>query len=113
MSEKIVNLTEEAETNKEQSLVVVFRKHFVFDDKEYTEIDLSGIKDLSGRQLCDIHREFNKSGAFAAVPQQSPEYAAITAHYATGKPIEFFMDLPARELTKITNRITGYFFDAD
>lgn len=109
-----MNTTEEKTiSTEEESLVVEFNKPFKWEDKEYTSIDLSGLDQLSGRQLGEIYKEFGKLGVVAPIPTQNPDFAALTASKVTGLPIEFFKDLPGRELFRISNKVFGYFFTED
>ena len=118
MSEKIESikddiLGEEIETEEENELLVVFKKPFMFEGVEYTEIDLSGIEDMSGEQLIMAHRHFAKSKGVSLTPELDPGYAAIVGSMVTGKPIEFFKSLPAKELAKVKRVVSGFFFSED
>lgn len=103
-------ITEEEEENE---LVVMFKKPFVYEGKTYTEVDLTGIEDLSGAQLCAAHRMYTKSKSVALTPELDPNYAAIIGHMATKLPVEFFYSLPAKELSKIKRAVSGFFFGED
>ena len=104
---------EKVKTEEEDTLKLTFKKPVKWEDHEYKEIDLSGLDNLTGRQLSEIYKEFGKLGVVAAVPTQNPDFAAIAASKATGMPVEFFRDLPGKELFKLTNIIFAYFFTED
>jgi len=119
MSENIEKLNaenlDEAEINEEEEneLLVIFKKPYTFEGKEYTEIDLSGIEDMTGDQLIFAHRQFAKSKGVSLTPELDPGYAAIVGSLVTGKPVEFFRSLPAKELAKVKRVISGFFFSED
>lgn len=109
MSEKIDAIINE----EENDLLVEFKKPFKWEDKEYKSVDLSPLDNMSGRQLSEIYKEYGKLGIAAAIPAQTPAFAALTASKATGLPVEFFHSLPARELFKISVSVSSYFFTED
>lgn len=112
MTDKLITISQdENEANNE--FVVVFRKPYSFEGKEYSEIDLSGIENMSGEQLCAAHRLFAKERGVALTPELDPCYAAIVGSLVTGKPIEFFYGLPAKELFQLKKVISGFFFGED
>ena len=51
--EKIQPVTAEDET-EEESLVLKFRKPYKFEGQEYTEVDLSGMEDMTAGDLCAV-----------------------------------------------------------
>lgn len=51
--EKIQPVTAE-EKNEEESLVLKFRKPYTFENQEYTEVDLSGMEDMTAGDLCAV-----------------------------------------------------------
>lgn len=103
----------ENEEDEESEFLVVFKKPFKFEGVEYTEIDLSGVEDMSGDQLIFAHRQFAKSKGVSLTPELDPGYAAIVGSLVTGKPVEFFHRLPAKELAKVKRVISGFFFSED
>ena len=98
---------------KENEYYVKFNKIFKWEDKDYEGVDLSGLEALTGRQYCDAVKKFNTGGNMDVIVQQNPQFAAIVASMVTSLPIEFFYDLPARELNAVKNRVGSYFFGQD
>lgn len=117
MSEKkiITNSDTEAEVSEleENEYVITFKKPFNFEGEVYTSVDLSGLEDLTGKQLCEIHKRFTKEQNVSLTPEMSPAFACITANVVTNLPIEFFFSLPAKELGKIKRTVSAYFFAED
>ena len=98
---------------EENDLRIVFKKPFRWEDNEYKEVDLSGLEDLTGGELCALHKQFDKLGIASALKEQSPSFAVLAASKVTGIPTEFFEALPAKELTKISRAVFSYFFTED
>lgn len=101
------------EVDEEESLVVYFKKPFTYENKVYESVDLSEIENLTGKQLCEIHKRFTATQNFAIAPETSPAFACFTASMVTELPIEFFYALPAKELNKIKRTVSAYFFGED
>ena len=98
--------------NKKDNLVT-FKKPFIFEGQTYESLDLSGLENLSTEQLCQAERIFERSGGVSALKEMNLEYAIIVANLATGLPVEFFKALPAREGSKVKNRVSAYFFGSE
>lgn len=95
---------------EEDELIVKFRKPYKFEDDTFTELDLHGLEDLTGRTLTAIEKAFNKTGVSSFVPESTTTYAKIVATKVTGLPAEFFEDLPAAEIQKIKNAVVGFLY---
>lgn len=107
---EITTATQEQEENK---YLIKFRKPFLFEDETYTEIDLSGLEDLSARDMIQAQRTMERSGSINVLPEMSLEYACIFASKATKMPVEFFQSLPPKEAIKVKNKVTNFFYGED
>ena len=105
-------VAEEAEI-EENDLIVIFKKPFTYEGKTYTEVDLTGVENMTGAQLCSAQRMYSKTGSVAMTAVLDPNYSCIVAHMVTKRPIEFFKALPAKELDKIKRAISGFFLNDD
>lgn len=102
------------EENNEDSMVVVFKKPYRFEGKEYTEVDLSGMDDLTGADMIAINKIMQRtSGGIDVMPEVSVEYAFHFAARAAKLPVEFFTNLPPKESMKVKNRVMGFLFGSD
>lgn len=101
---------QEAEENK---YLIKFRKPFVWEDNTYTEIDMSGLEDLSAKDMIQAQRTMERSGSINVLPEMSLEYACIFASKATKMPVEFFQALPPKEAIKVKNKVTNFFYGED
>ncbi|MCD7862869.1 MAG: phage tail assembly protein [Lachnospiraceae bacterium] len=104
--ELYLNEAEEDEDADEASLVVKFDKPYVFEGKEYTEVDLSGLEDMKTKTWTKVMNTVRRSGeGFDPTPQLNPEYSIRMAATATNLPVEFFELLPYKEGSKVHNRV--------
>ena len=90
--------------------LIEFKKPYLFETKEYTEIDLSGLESLTAKDLIDSERQFAASGQVAAINEMNMGYVCIVAAKASKLPVEFFEKLPANEAIKVKNAVTGFFY---
>lgn len=111
--DKAAVVSETDGAKEENPYLIRFRKPFMWEDDTYTEIDLSGLEDLSARDMIQSQRIMEKSGSINVLPEMSLEYACIFASKATGMPVEFFQALPPKEAIKVKNRITNFFYGED
>lgn len=91
--------------------LVVFKRSYTFEGKEYKEIDLSGAQDLTGAQYCKIERNFERGGNFSALKELNTSYIFMIASEVTGLPLEFFNNLRGSDIVQVRNAISSYFFD--
>ena len=73
-----------------------------FDGKEITEIDLSGLENLNGRDLKEVDRLFRMTGgAGVQVKELNSTYLLMVASRATGYPLELFEELNFKDASMI------------
>ncbi|WP_163538306.1 phage tail assembly protein [Gracilibacillus sp. YIM 98692] len=89
-------------------LIITFKKPYKFEGEEYKKVDLSGIENLSTRDLVEADKQFNTSGQMAIMNEMTTGYSLIIASKASGHPVEFFEQLPAGEGLKVKNRVMGF-----
>lgn len=92
---------------------IVFARPYNFENETYTEIDMQGLYDLKAKDLTEIDRIFTSRGNNPAMSGLTLEYAVLVAHKVTGKPIEFFEGLPAKDATALKNRVIIFFYGED
>ncbi len=100
--------------DKEESLLIKFRKPYLFEGKEYTELDLSCLEDMTGADMIALENQYGKRHPGVNImPEVTVEYAVMAAARAAKLPIEFFSGLPQREAVKVKNRVMGFLFGSD
>lgn len=111
----ITKLPEPAEENVTNEMLVTFKKPYHWEDHDYTEVDLSGLDNLTTLDLEDAYRQYaNDAGLnLATIAEFSYEYASILASKVTKKPIEFFMQMPPKAIMEVRRVVRNYFFGED
>ena len=122
MSEKNIDIEKvsgEVETSspavvEEDNMVIKFKKPFFFEGKEYTELDLSGLDNLTASDMIAVNKYMQRtSSGIEVMPEVSLEYACMLASKAAKLPVEFFTALPPKEAMKVKNRVMGFLFGSD
>lgn len=98
------------DTEDQEDLVLRFKKPYSFEGETYTEVDLSGLEDLSAAELCKVGKMVKKIDGVDPIAEMSLPYAIFMAARVTGKPLEFFQQLPAREAVKLKNLVVGFLY---
>lgn len=97
-------------TEDQEDLILRFKKPYSFEGETYTEVDLSGLEDLSAADLCKVGKMVKKIDGVDPIAEMSLPYAIFMAARVTGKPLEFFQQLPAREAVKLKNLVVGFLY---
>lgn len=105
-------LTEE---DAEIDLLVKFRRPYTFEGQEYAGIDLHGLEDATAGQMQNVGRQLLKKrpGLNPSTLEMTMEYANMLAAKVTGKPLEFFERLPAKEAMKVKTAVVGFLYGGD
>lgn len=123
---KVTNITEQQgaedtapkatvdDTDDDDNLIIKFKKPYKFEGKEYTELDLTALEDLTAQDMIDVERKLNRSSAgINVMPEVTDEYALEMAARAAKLPIEFFYQLPQRESIRVKNRYMAFLFGSE
>ena len=103
----------EPEAEDEDSLVVELKKPYTFEGETYTKLDLSGLETLTAEDMIAASNYLTRKGNLSPTQEMNIEYVMFVASRATGKPVEFFRQLPVRDAIKVKNRVTNFFFGED
>ena len=79
-----------------------------FEGKDYDQIDLSGIKELTTVDLQAIDKMFYGDGNIAPINEMSNSYCMIAAARASKLPIELFENLKANDSVKVKNSVSHF-----
>lgn len=86
-----VGESKEEDDEDDENPIIKLKKPYKFEGVEYTEIDLSGMDELTANDMIAINRIMNRTNPGVDVmPEVSMEYAMNFACKATKLPIEFF-----------------------
>lgn len=81
--------------------IMKFKKPYYFEGKEYTEIDLNGLADMTSMNESEAENRLVMAGVTITEPTYNYLYACIMASMATGQPEEFFKGLPISEVLEL------------
>lgn len=75
------------------------------------ELDLSGMEDLTGRDLNSVYDLYANMGGSGIIMQEATLlFAQLIASKVTGFPLELFYVLRAGDSVKLKNRVYRFFF---
>lgn len=106
---------EDAEDTEPEDLVLRFAKPYKFGGVEYTEVDLSGLEDVTAGVLENVGKIAAKKnpGMNPALQEMSLTFCTCLAQRVAKLPLEFFEKLPAREAIKLKTMVTGFLYGGD
>ena len=113
MAEKITNIEEakkEEQAVGENSLIVTLSKTYDFEGEKISEIDFSGLEDVTAKTMIKANKVLTATGDVQIMTESSLHYALIIAAECTKYPIEFYETLRPKDATKIKNTVTGFFY---
>ena len=107
--------TEDAEATEPEDLVLRFAKPYKFGGMEYTEVDLSGLEDVTAGVLENVGKTVAKKnpGMNPALQEMSLTFCTYLAQRVAKLPLEFFERLPAKEAIKLKALVTNFLYAGD
>ena len=107
--------TEDAEDTEPEDLVLRFAKPYKFGGMEYTEVDLSGLEDVTAGVLENVGKIAAKKnpGMNPALQEMSLTFCTYLAQRVAKLPMEFFTGLPAKEAIKLKALVTNFLYAGD
>lgn len=93
--------------------VVKLSKTYNFEGDMVSEIDLSGIEDLTAKSMMKAERALTAAGEVSVMPQNNLRYCLIIASECTQYPIEFYEMLNMKDATRVKNAITNFTFSGE
>ena len=108
------NETVVIEKVEDDSLIVQFSKTYNFEGEKYTELDLHGLDNLTGKDMIIANKQLLMGdGDIAVMPEFHPNYLLCLASRATKLPSEFFDQLGIRDATKVRNAVSNFILSSD
>lgn len=100
---------ESAQENAEK-IIVKLDRPYVFEETEYQEIDLTGLRRLTIQDAIDAQRKlFSEQEVAAAVLcETTTAFARTMATKATGLPVEFFKLMPRGVMKRVSAAVRGF-----
>ena len=90
--------------------LVKFSRSYNFEGKTYSEVDLAGMDNLTAKDMIEAEKRLARTGVFTPLPEMNINYVCIMAAKAAKLPVEFFEGLPPREMEKVKNKVTNFFY---
>ena len=106
---------EGGEDTEPEDLVLRFGKPYKFGGQEYTEVDLSGLEDVTAGVLENVGKIAAKKnpGMNPALQEISLTFCTYLAQRVAKLPLEFFTGLPAKEAIKLKTLVTNFLYGGD
>lgn len=106
---------EGGEDTEPEDLVLRFGKPYKFGGQEYTEVDLSGLEDVTAGVLENVGKIAAKKnpGMNPALQEMSLTFCTYLAQRVAKLPMEFFTGLPAKEAIKLKTLVTNFLYGGD
>lgn len=100
---------------EKNELLLKLKKHYVFDGVTYTEIDLSGLEDVTAGTLENVGKILAKRspGLNPATLEMEMSFCNLLAARVTSKKLEFFERLPAKDAVALKSMIVGFLYGGD
>ena len=76
----------------------------------YNVMDLSGVEELTSKDVSAAENEVLKTGVYSANMKNFFVYSCALAARATGKPIEFFTKMPLKDAAKVRSTVNAASF---
>ena len=105
------NMVDKGEEAKDEGKIAVkLGKPYVFEGKEYGEVDLTGLNKLTIKDAIDTQRQLfgEQEVAAAVLCETTTAFARSIAAKATGLPIEFFKLMPRGAAKRVAAEVRGY-----
>ena len=99
-----------ADQQTRQRIIVTFAKPYVFEDKEYPEIDLTDLDKLTIQDAIDTQRQLfgEQEVAASILCETTTAFARNIAAKASGLPIEFFKLMPRGAMKRVMVAVRNY-----
>lgn len=95
---------------KGDNWIVKLEEPFDFEGKTIDTIDMNGLFDLTGRDLCQIDAQAMARGIEGQMMETTKQYALLAVAKACNQPWEFAENMKARDVIRIKNRVTNFFY---
>ena len=92
---------EEDGDEDEHSHIMKFGKPYTYKGEKYTEVDLSGVANLTGMNVRQAENRMEEEDIRAAEKTLNYYYCCLIASMATGKDVAFFLGLPLAEAVQL------------
>lgn len=99
-----------ADGEKAKDRIVKLDKPYTYGGETVSAIDLSGVEELTSKDVSGAENEVLKTGIYSANMKNFFVYSCALAARATGKPIEFFENMPLTDAVKVRSTVNSASF---
>lgn len=99
-----------ADGNDAKNRIVEFDKPYTYGGETVSVMDLSGVEELTSKDVSAAENEVLKTGVYSANMKNFFVYTCALAARATGKPIEFFTKMPLKDAAKVRSTVNAASF---
>ena len=99
-----------ADGDKDKNRTVEFDKPYTYGGETVSVMDLSGVEELTSKDVSAAENEVLKTGVYSANMKNFFVYSCALAARATGKPIEFFTKMPLKDAAKVRSTVNAASF---
>lgn len=95
---------------EDESLIVTLTKTYEFEGEKISEIDFSGLEDVTAKTMIKANKVLVSAGDVQVLPENSLHYALIIAAECTKYPIEFYERLKPNDAIRVKNTVSNFFY---
>lgn len=101
---------DENKENIENVLKMTLSQPYKYDGEEIKELDLSGLLDLTARDLVEIDREMMRRGFSGARNELTRQYAMLVAAKIANKPYDYCDRMNARDSIRLKEYLVTFLY---
>nr|DAU15673.1 MAG TPA: tail assembly chaperone protein [Caudoviricetes sp.] len=95
---------------KGEQWVVKLIDPYEFEGKTIETVDLNGLFDLTGRDICQIDDQMLAKGYSGQGLELTKQYALFTVAKVCKQPWEYCDNMKARDVIRIKNIVSNFFY---
>ena len=90
--------------------LIRFKQPYRFEGQEYEELDLSGLERMTVKDAIDAQKKLfeQQEEATLLLTETTTAFARMVAAKASGKPVEFFQQMPRGSGKLVSNAVKAY-----
>ena len=110
MADETKTTQQESAQENTEKIIVKLDRPYVFEETEYQEIDLTGLRRMTIQDAIDAQRQLfgEQEVAAAVLCETTTAFARTIATKATGLPVEFFKLMPRGVMKRVSAAVRGF-----
>ena len=84
------------------------KRSFTFEGENYTELDMTALEDITGRQLYEAEKIYTKNGGSTVAMEYSLDFIFTLCNIVLNKPIEFFYAMSATDTYRLKYFVASF-----